>query len=168
MASKDFKRLLQQHASALFALHSALQSLRYSPDHYPTIRYDRGLQSSFEMYWCDDPKTADLNITWLSYSNSAILRSNGASTASIPPTIKAKALALLQELNDKRELVAVYRCGHVEGDVFILNWLIPFPDGYKPDKGEGSGVYYTVTKDGTIGLAWPYANNKKLYGSFNL
>lgn len=163
MASKDFKRLLQHHASALFALHSALQSLKFNQDHYPTIRYDRGQQSSFEMYWCGENPPATLNITWLSYTNSPILRSNGASTLPIPASVKVKALALLKELDTNRELVALYRCGHFDDDKFILScWLIPFPADYKAGDGEGSGTYLTVTCEGVLGLAYPYSDDKKL------
>lgn len=163
MLSKDFKILLQQYASALFELHNAMQALRYSPAYYPAIRYDRGLNSPFEMYWCNENPPADLTIVWLNYSNSPVLRSNGASTLPIPEGIKAKALALLQELDSQRELVALYRCGYFEGDTFILSsWLIPFPSSYEPGKGDGSGVYYTVTREGVIGLATPYAESKKL------
>jgi len=145
MVSKDFKKLLQHHASDLFMLHSALCALKYSPYHQPLLRYSRGLDSSSEFYWCKDQRTAPLEIVWATPYDAPSLQ---------PPTdVQQRAVALLRELDSQRELVALYRCGHIEGDTFILNWLIPFPAEYKPDKGEGSGVYYTVKQDGTLGLA---------------
>lgn len=163
MAFKDFKKLLLQYSSALFDLHTALEALRFNPTHHPTIRYDRGQKSAFELYWCDENPPATLNITWLSYSNSPVLRSNGASTLPIPASVKVKALALLKELDTNRELVALYRCGHFDDDKFILScWLIPFPADYKAGDGEGSGTYLTVTCEGVLGLAYPYLDDKKL------
>lgn len=166
----DFKSLLQKYAAELFNIHTALQSLKFNADHYPLIRYDRGIYySDCEFYWCSsDIPVAPLQLVWASHSNSLALTLLGASK-SIPANVQMRANALLQELNDKRELVALYRCGHIEGDIFTLGcWLIPFPSGYEPGKGEGSGVYYSVKKDGTLGLAGSYANNKGLYSSLNL
>ncbi|MBC2457158.1 hypothetical protein [Clostridium beijerinckii] len=158
----DFKQLLQKHASNLFYLHEVMKSLKYSPYHQPLLRYSRGQQSDFEMYFgTSENPPAPLEIVWASPYHTIPLQP--------PQEVQQKAQSLLQSLNNQRELVALYRCGHIEGDVFTLSsWLIPFPKDYKPDKGEGEGVYYTVKQDGTLGLAWPYANNKKLYGSFNL
>jgi hypothetical protein len=160
MASKDFKSLLLQYSSALFDLHTALEALKFNPTHHPTIRYDRGQKSAFELFWSDENPPAALNITWLSYSNSPMLRSNGTSTLPIPPTVKAKALALLQELDTKRELVALYRCGYIKDNKFTLSsWPIPFPVDYEPDNGEDGCLYYTITLGGTLGVAGCYAAN---------
>lgn len=157
----DFKQLLQKHASNLFYLHEVMELLKYSPYHQPLLRYSRGLESSSEFYWCADKRTAPLEIVWAT--------PYGAPSLQPPQDVQQRALELLRELDSQRELVALYRCGHIEGDVFILSgWLIPFPKDYEPGKGEGSGVYYTVKQDGTLGLAWPYANNDELYASLNL
>lgn len=165
----DFKVLLQQYANSLFSLHTALQSLKFNQEHYPIIRYDRGIYSDHEFYFCSsDIPVAPLQLVWASYSNSPSLTLSGVSGA-IPTAIQQKAVKLIKELNNQRELVALYRCGNVKDDIFTLSsWLIPFPAVYKPDKEEGEGVYYTVKQDGTLGLAWPYANNKKLYAALNL
>jgi hypothetical protein len=157
MVSKDFKILLQQYAPALFDLHYALQDLKYSLYHQPILRYSRGIQSDWEPYF-GTPETppAPLEIVW----------ATPCETPSIQPPaeVQQRAVALLQEINDKRELVALYRCGHVEGNKFILgSWLIPFSAGYDKGKGDGSGIYYTVSREGVLGLApAKYAENKKL------
>ncbi|MDR3597084.1 hypothetical protein [Clostridium sp.] len=166
----DFKSLLKKHGNNLFNIHRNLQALKFNQEHYPIIRYDRGnIYSDYEFYWCSsDIPVAPLQLVWASHSNSPSLTLSGVSGA-IPTAIQQKAVALLQELNSQRELVALYRCGNVKDDIFTLSsWLIPFPAGYKPDKEEGEGVYYTVKQDGTLGLAGSYANNKELYAALNL
>jgi hypothetical protein len=156
MVSKDFKQLLKTYAVDLFDLNAAMEALKFHPAYQPLLRYYRGQQSDSEFYWCADQKTAPLEIVWAT--------PYGAPSLQPPAEVQAKAIVLLHELNDKRELVALYRCGHIEGDRFILSsWPIPFPSSYKKGDGDGSGVYYTITCNGELGLAFPYTDNKELY-----
>lgn len=167
MASKNFKELLKRHSANLFTLSETLQSLSYSPEHTPIIRYNRAIYPDGELYF-GKPETppVPLEIIWATYSNSPTLMANGVSNQPIPADIKARALALLQELDSQRELVALYRCGYFNGDVFVLNELIPFPASYdKSDNDHGSGVSYTVTRQGVMGLAEKYTANKQLYAA---
>lgn len=181
MASIDIK-VIQQHAAEIFALHATLKSLnyipQYNPDCVPTVRYTDDWQDWLDRYYRNAPPTP-LHIVWSNGSQSHYLYWDGHIESSrlvylkqplpLPPAdVQARALALLKELDSNRDLLLMYYMGYIKGDIFTLNWLIPFPEGYKPGKGEGSGVYYTVKRDGTLGLAWPYADNDELYSALNL
>jgi len=160
MITKDCKQLLQQHAKALFALNDKLKALAYPDVAPPILRYNRGVYSDFELYWFNDMPIAPLELVWSNHTYAHTLRLTGCITSPLSPPpkdIRLKALELLQELDTKRELVALYRCGYIKNDVFILSgWLSPFPTDYKAGDGEGSGTYLTVTREGVLGLAYPY------------
>lgn len=151
----DFKSLLKKHATELFNIHATLQSLKFSPYYQPLLRYNRDSYPDAEMYWCEGSTPAPLEIVWAT--------SYGAPSLQPPAEVQQRALELLRELDSQRELVALYRCGHVKDDVFTLScWLIPFPADYKKEESDGGGVYYTITQDGTLGLAKPYDANEEL------
>lgn len=156
MIAKDCKQLLLKHSSALFALHYALKSLAYSEVAPPILRYNRGVYSDYELYWCNNNIPAPLELVWSNHTYSHTLRLTGCITSQLsspPKDIRLKALELLKELDNQRELVAIYRCGYIKDDVFILSgWLSP----YSADCEAGSGTYLTVTCEGVLGLAYPY------------
>lgn len=172
MVSKDFKSLLKKYAKDLFDLHYTLKAMTYSPARAPIIRYSRaGTACDFEMYWSNENPPAPLEIVWGSHYHTHTLRLDGRikswlTNTSVPPLptppmeVQQRALALLQELNSKRELVALYRCGYIKDNIFTLSgWPIPFPADYKPDDGEDGCLYYTITLGGTLGVAGCYAAN---------
>lgn len=149
MLTKDCKELLLKHSKSLFALHDTLNSLAYPDVSPPILRYNRGVYSDFELYFCDNSIPAPLELVWSDHTYAHTLRLTGCITSPLSPppqSVRLKALELLQELDSQRELVALYRCGYVKNDIFILSgWLAPYPEDYD------SETYLTVTREGVLG-----------------
>lgn len=174
---KDYKQLLQRHAPSLFALNDALISLEYDTTGRPSIHYIIGN----EIFWYHKaPSSASLALIWgggeyCHYQSQALILRSGdhAPHLTKPPTsnlptppqdILPKAAQLLMELDNKRELVELYKLGSFEGDKFILGQVVPLPEGCeKSESPYCSGATYTVTRDGVLGLDRPYTDERLLY-----